>query len=92
MVEDFGFTHICTGELLRAECEKGTKEGERLKKLMCDGAIIPTEQVVPLLKSAMMQHPSKNYVIDGFPRSVDQGQMFEQQVAEMQTIIHLEIS
>jgi adenylate kinase family enzyme len=72
MVEDFGFTHICTGELLRAECEKvssshlfvintlkGTKEGERLKKLMCDGAIIPTEQVVPLLKSAMMQHPSK---------------------------------
>lgn len=59
---------------------------------MCDGAIIPCEQVVPLLKAAMLDNLSENYIIDGFPRTVEQAQMFEQQVCEIQTIIHLETS
>ena len=46
LVEEFGFCHLRTGDLLRTEMMKGTKEGDRIKKLMCDGGIIPYEVVV----------------------------------------------
>ena len=69
--EEYGYTYISTGDLLRKEILKGTKEGDRVKKLMRDGAIIPYETVVHCLLNEMLNNKSKLYVIDGFPRSTD---------------------
>ena len=39
------------------------------------------EVTVGLLKSAMLDHPeSVGYLIDGFPRELEQGELFKQQV------------
>ena len=71
---------------------KGTKEGDRIKKLMCDGGIIPYEVVVQCLMTQMAAIQAKNYVIDGFPRAIDQCQHFEQHVCEVQLIIDYNIA
>jgi adenylate kinase family enzyme len=71
LVEEFGFTHVSLGDLMRAEAEKPTKEGERLKKTMADGGLVPTETSVAILVNGMIAKPSKSYLIDGFPRSTD---------------------
>lgn len=33
IVEDFGFTHMSVGDLMRQEVTKGTKNGELIKKI-----------------------------------------------------------
>ena len=38
---------------------QGTKEGERIRKLMCDGGLVPYELVVGCLIQAMLENPSK---------------------------------
>jgi adenylate kinase family enzyme len=81
--EEFGYRYISTGEILRKEILKGNKEGDRVRKLMQDGAIIPYETVVHCLIAEMVSNKSQNYVLDGFPRSVDQAQYFEQSAGEL---------
>jgi len=76
-VEEFGYTHISTGELMRKEMHSGTKEGDRIKKNVSEGGLVPFELTVQILMNAMVANPSKNYLIDGFPRAVDQAQYFE---------------
>jgi adenylate kinase family enzyme len=71
--------------------EQGTKEGDRIRKLMCDGAIIPYETVVHTLMRTLRENKSDKYVIDGFPRAVDQAHYFEQSVCEIQQILHFDI-
>lgn len=43
MVEEFGYKHISTGDLMRNEVAKGTKTGERIKKLLDCGQIVSCE-------------------------------------------------
>lgn len=44
---------------------------------MASGGIVPHETTVQLLVNALIANPSKNYLIDGFPRAVDQAIYFE---------------
>lgn len=92
LVEEFGYRHLSAGDLLRIEMDKGTREGEKIKKLMAQGALVPQEVTVQLLVNAMIANPSKNYLIDGFPRSTEQAVYFEQNVMECQTVLFYEVS
>ena len=87
LVEEFGYQHISTGDLMRAEIDKGTREGDRIKKIVSSGGIVPHETTVQLLLNAMIANPAKNYLIDGFPRAVDQAIYFEQNVCEAQRVV-----
>jgi adenylate kinase family enzyme len=91
LVEEFGYTHISTGDLMRAEIAKGTKEGDRIRKIVADGGLVPFETTVQLLINALIATPSKNYLIDGFPRAVDQAQYFEQNVMETQQVLFYDV-
>jgi len=71
LVEEFGYTHISTGDLMRAEMSKGTKTGDSIKKIVAKGGLVPFELTVELLISALISNPSPSYLIDGFPRAVD---------------------
>lgn len=46
---------------------------------------------VNVLSNAMATNPSKHFLIEGFPRAIDQAQHFEQTVCEMQQLIYLEM-
>ena len=52
---------------------------------------MPYELTVQLLTNALIANPAKNYLIDGFPRAVDQAIYFEQNVSECQTVLFYEV-
>ena len=54
--------------------------------------LVPYELTVQLLTNALIANPSKNYLIDGFPRAVDQAIYFEQNVCEAQTVLYFDVS
>jgi adenylate kinase family enzyme len=58
LIEEFGYTHISTGDLIRSEMAKGTKEGEKMKKLVAAGALVPFDLTVQILINALIATPS----------------------------------
>jgi len=88
LVEEFGYTHISTGDLFRAEVAKGSREGSMMKEIMDKGELIPYQLTVQVLINALIANPSKNYLIDGFPRARDQAIHFENVVGEAQSVLY----
>lgn len=91
LVEEFGFTHISTGDLMRQEMDKKTKEGEKIVKIVQAGGLVPFELTVQILINALIATPSQNYLIDGFPRAVDQAIYFEKNVVEAHSILFYDV-
>ncbi|CAO2597911.1 Adenylate kinase isoenzyme 1, partial [Lemmus lemmus] len=79
IVEKYGYTHLSTGDLLRAEVSSGSERGKMLSSIMEKGQLVPLETVLDMLRDAMMAkvESSNGFLIDGYPREVKQGEEFE---------------
>jgi adenylate kinase len=64
--------HISPGELLREEVRKETTIGKEIAKYMEKGELVPNKFVVEMVRLEINQ--KKNFVLDGFPRSVEQAE------------------
>lgn len=69
-----GWTHLSTGELLRAEIASGGPNAEAINARLEAGQLISNDIVVKLLKDAMEYKTRttgrNNFLLDGFPRSL----------------------
>ncbi len=69
-----GWTHLSTGELLRAERENGGLTASTIEEFMTAGKLVPNEIIVTLLKNEMetvtRTTGKTNFLLDGFPRSI----------------------
>jgi UMP-CMP kinase len=84
LVKDWDFIHLSAGDLLRAEQQReGSQYGALIKKFIQEGEIVPMEITVGLLQKAMQENVRKDrrkFLIDGFPRKMDQALAFEANV------------
>lgn len=70
--------HIDTGSLLRAEIAKETKEGIIAKSFIDKGQLVPIDLVATIIgKKLSSQECSKGYVLDGYPRSLEQAEKLD---------------
>ncbi|PNW80088.1 hypothetical protein CHLRE_08g377350v5 [Chlamydomonas reinhardtii] len=74
-----GWVHVSTGDLLRAELKRGSAIGQQAQALMSAGQMVPTGLVLDLLLAAMRATPPprRRFLVDGFPRKLEQLQEFE---------------
>jgi len=82
--DEFQLAHLSSGDLLRLEVEAKTPLGLEMEALMKQGKLVPMETVLTLIKTAMvkaMKSGTKGFLIDGYPREVEQGIAFENQIA-----------
>lgn len=68
--KEFILFTLSAGELLREEVAKNTTLGKEIKKYMEKGKLVPDEFVTEMVKLEVKD--KKNYILDGFPRSVEQ--------------------
>ncbi|POR32636.1 Uridylate kinase [Tolypocladium paradoxum] len=94
LVSEHGFTHLSAGDLLRAEQERpGSQFGDLIKNYIKDGLIVPMEVTVQLLENAMADALRKagsakgRFLIDGFPRKMDQAHRFEEAVCPARMVL-----
>ncbi len=85
MLSEFlGFPHIDTGSLLRAEIAKESEEGKIAKGFIDKGQLVPPELVGKIIGKKLAQDACKNgYVLDGYPRSLEQAELLEKINAEI---------
>lgn len=93
LVRDYKFTHLSAGDLLRAEQDRPDSEfGQLIKDYIKDGKIVPMEVTVQLLENAMTdvvkkQDGTGKFLIDGFPRKMDQALKFEETVVPSKFVL-----
>lgn len=73
--KDFRLLHVSAGELLREEVRKETPIGKDIKKYIEKGELVPNKFVVEMMKLEISSR--NNYILDGFPRSVEQAKLIE---------------
>ena len=82
--EYLGFPHVDTGSLLRAEIAKESEEGKVAKSFIDKGQLVPAELVGRIIAKRLSEEDCKNgYVLDGYPRSLEQAEMLEEINAEI---------
>ena len=94
LVAEHGFTHLSAGDLLRAEQERpGSQFGDLIRDYIKNGLIVPMEVTVQLLENAMTEALRKSgsskgrFLIDGFPRKMDQAHKFEETVCPAKLVL-----
>jgi len=82
--EFLNFPHIDTGSLLRAEIAKKSEQGLIAKKFIDKGQLVPPELVGKIIHNKLAEDECKNgYVLDGYPRSLEQARMLDNINAEV---------
>merc|ERR1711973_745076 len=92
IVSKYNYSHLSTGELLRACVMSGDPLGVQLFRIMEQGQHVPDEEVINLLSKSMesVMGSTKGFLIDGFPASLDQAKMFEERIGSPSKVIVLE--
>ena len=79
----YGVPHISTGDIFRANIKNGTELGEKAKKYMDQGLLVPDELTLALIMDRFAQDDCRNgYVLDGFPRTIAQAEALKKMLAE----------
>eukprot|EP00900_Chrysochromulina_parva_P000867 jgi/Chrpa1/10781/Chrysochromulina_OHIO_Genome00022394-RA len=79
LIQRYGAAHFSAGDLLRDEVKKGTEQGKMIDEMIKQGAIVPAQITLDLLKAAIKSRKGP-YLIDGFPRNLDNLAAFDDQV------------
>ncbi|KAG7480467.1 hypothetical protein MATL_G00056330 [Megalops atlanticus] len=92
IVAKYGYTHLSTGDLLRAEVSSGSERGKQLSAIMGRGELVPLDTVLDMLKDAMIAKAdvSKGFLIDGYPREVKQGEEFEKKIGPPDLLLYID--
>ena len=71
LIDHFDITHIYPGGMLRKEVEKGSEIGKQVKSIIDRGEFVPNQIVLDLIKDKVEKSP-KGYILDGWPRYMEQ--------------------
>jgi adenylate kinase len=90
----FGIAHISSGDLLRQHVRDQTSLGQRIKSYVDAGDLVPDALVMDMLrKPVVAASEAGGYVLDGFPRTVDQAkaafEVANRLGVEVQAAVHL---
>lgn len=86
LVKKYGFKHISTGDVLRAEIKNGTELGNTAKGFIDNGQLIPDSLMIDILASVYDSLcPCKGVIFDGFPRTIPQAEALKEMLAKRGT-------
>lgn len=96
LVAKYGFRHISTGDVLRAEIKQGTELGRTAQQFIDKGQLIPDELMIEILASVYDSLcPCEGVIFDGFPRTIPQAEalkkMLAQRGTEVSAVLQLEV-
>jgi len=96
IAKKYNLTHISTGQLLRDEIAAGTGFGLEAKSYMDQGTWVPDDLVFDVLVAKLKTINFQNFILDGFPRLLNQGKIVEYFLKKQQQpfslLIHLDVS
>ena len=94
IIDKFGCKHMSSGDILRAERSAGSDLGKQAQSYMDSGGLVPDDVIIGMMIGAI-KNAEAGYVLDGFPRTVVQGEELDKALAEIDqkidAIVNLQI-
>ncbi len=88
LIAKYGFKHLSTGDILRAEIAQKTALGMEAKSLMEKGQLVPDAVVIGMISTALDNHPGvPGFLFDGFPRTTAQAEALDDLLRQKNTEI-----
>ncbi|MHC4461543.1 MAG: adenylate kinase [Planctomycetota bacterium] len=81
IVARYGLLHLSSGDILRQERAAGTELGNKAQSYMDSGALVPDEIIVRMMAGAIKKAPGAGFILDGFPRTVNQAAELDKSLA-----------
>ncbi|MGF1669355.1 MAG: adenylate kinase [Balneolaceae bacterium] len=79
----YNIPHLSTGNIFRSAIKNETPLGKKVKSILDEGKLVPDQVVVDLVADEIKK-PEYNhgYILDGFPRTVEQALSFDEILSE----------
>ena len=91
--QETGWPQISTGDIFRANISNQTELGIEANKYMAQGNLVPDEITVPMVKSRLLQPDAQEgFILDGFPRTLQQAEALDEMLSEMGKKVELVIN
>ncbi len=83
VAEATGYRHLSTGDQLREAVKSGTAVGREAQPYIERGDLVPDDVMIRIVTAAMTREPPdrRRFVLDGFPRTVDQARLLKENLA-----------
>ena len=79
LARERGVPHLATGDMLREARAAGTTLGLEAKRYMDQGALVPDEVIVGLMRERLARpDAAEGFIVDGFPRTIAQAEALAQ--------------
>ena len=95
IVARYGLLHLSSGDILRRERAEGTELGTKAREYMDSGALVPDQIIVEMMADAIKKAPDAGFILDGFPRTVNQAAELDKSLAsanqKMDAALNLQI-
>ena len=89
--EKLNIPQISTGDMLRSAIANQTETGLKAKTFMDAGQLVPDDVVIALVKERLaMEDCANGYLLDGFPRTVEQAEALEK-FAAPDAVVDIEV-
>jgi len=83
IVEKYNIPHISTGDIFRKNIKEGTDFGKIAQEYMNRGELVPDELVLVIAEKRLSEEDCKNgFLLDGFPRTVNQAEQLDKYLLE----------
>lgn len=93
IAEKYGWIHVSTGDILRAEVKQGTPLGLKVKAVMEAGALVSDELLIDIMESVFRKNRNTGgFVLDGFPRTLNQAMELDKMLMKLGTKVSLVLS
>jgi adenylate kinase len=79
----FNVPHIATGDLFRAEMAQESELGKLAREYIAHGNLVPDVVVNDIMRARMKQPDAAGYVLDGFPRTLEQAEVLDEMLEEL---------
>jgi adenylate kinase len=97
ITEKFNIPHISTGDIFRKNIKEQTALGIKAKAFIDKGLLVPDEVTVEIVEDRVKEDDcKKGFLLDGFPRTVNQADALDQVLKNMgialDHVINIEVS
>ncbi len=84
LVERYDIPHVSTGDIFRGALQERTPLGLEAKRYMDVGALVPDQITVGITRERLAKSDCiGGFILDGFPRTLQQAQALDQMLAKM---------
>lgn len=96
LAQRYAISHISSGDLFREEISQGTGTGRMVQEYIARGELVPDDLTVALVLRRLQQADCRyGFLLDGFPRTLAQAQILDQEMAlqgkQIETVMYLEV-